>query len=183
MSNLTVQKKTSRAKTKAKSTMEEVPCPTLMPPVPISAKGGSNNNTILTYSNGIQETRSGGSRAWRNNNPGNIRPGYLTGEIGSAGGFAVFSSEAMGQAGIVENLQRPQYSQLTVFGAVSKWAPPSDGNSTAVYQARVQKATGIDGQTLISSLNQSQLEAVANAIRNEEGWIVGKRTCSVQKTQ
>lgn len=159
---------------------EQVDCPDAA--TPAETGRGSGNTVLLGYSDGTFQVRKGGSRAWRNNNPGNIRPGYLQGEIGKAGGFAIFSSEAAGQSGIVENLGRPQYAGSTVFEAVSTWAPRRNGNNTAAYQADVQRLTGIDGSTQLSTLNQDQLQSVANAIRTEEGWIPGKVTCWRQKT-
>ncbi len=176
-----LQRKKTRQQKQQKPKMEKVNCPGAGAAA-VSASG-RGSNTTLTYADGTQEVRHGGSRAWRNNNPGNIRPGYLQGEIGRAGGFTVFSREAAGQAGIVEQLGRAPYPGLTVFGAVSRWAPPSNGNDTATYQARVQNSTGINGQTQISTLSQGQLQSVANAIRTEEGWIPGTVTCWRQKTQ
>lgn len=140
---------------------------------PASAKGGPRNTVIVTYTDGGQEVRSGGTRTWRNNNPGNIRPGYLRGEIGSAGGFAVFGTEEVGDAAIIENLSRPLYQSLTVSGAIFRWAPPLDNNNTAAYQAYVQQVTGINGQTKMNTLTVNQMRSVANAIRAQEGWTVG----------
>ena len=118
----------------------------------------------------------GGKRTWRNNNPGNIRPGHLRGEIGKAGGFAVVGTEEEGDAAIIENLSGHIYQPLTVSGAIYAWAPPKDHNSTPAYQAYVQKLTGIDGQTMMNTLTGDQLRSVANAIRAEEGWGVGTVT-------
>jgi RHS repeat-associated protein len=146
------------------------------PATPVSASGSGTTVTIR-YSNGGVETRTGGSRAWRNNNPGNIgRGSSLPGNIGSAGGFTIFDSEASGQAAISGNLRRSVYQSKTLDGAVEKWAPP-DSNPTAVYQALVRRETGLDGNTIISTLNQGQLDSVANAIRLMEGWRPGKVTC------
>jgi YD repeat-containing protein len=143
---------------------------------PQTATGGRRNTVIITYSDGTEEVRSGGTRTWRNNNPGNIRPGNLDGEIGSAGGFTVFSSEDAGLAAIPALLLRPRYQALTVFGAIATWAPPGDNNDTAAYQRRVQDLTGIDGQTRMNTLDANQLQSVVNAIRNVEGWTVGTVT-------
>jgi RHS repeat-associated protein len=136
---------------------------------PQSAPGGRHNTVIITYSDGTQEVRSGGSRSWRNNNPGNIRRGAdLQGEIGAAGGFAVFTNEDAGQSAIVELLGRPQYQRLTVSEALARWAPPNE-NDTAGYQRWVQNVTGIDGQTRMNTLNDGQLRSISNAIRGIEG--------------
>lgn len=127
------------------------------------------------------ETRTGGSRAWRNNNPGNIAQGSsLPGNIGSAGGFTVFGSEAVGQTAVSGNLRRSAYQSLTLDGAIEKWAPKKN-NPTAKYQRLVQDQTGLSGQTVINTLNQDQLDSVANAIRMMEGWKPGTVTCRSPK--
>ena len=135
----------------------------------------SGNAVVMRFADGSEQTRRGGSRSWRNNNPGNIRPGYLQGEIGIAGRFAIFSTEIAGQAGIVENLNR-NYMTLNILEAVKKWAPPSE-NNTSAYQSTVQNLTGLSGQTPMNTLNQSQLQSVANAIRSVEGWRPGTVSC------
>jgi hypothetical protein len=65
---------------------------------------------------------------------------------------------------------------LTVGGAIARWAPPNQ-NNTAAYQAAVQNSTGINAQTPMNTLNQNQLQSVANAIRNVELWTPGTVTC------
>src|SRR5437660_9304813 len=144
--------------------MEQVNCPH----GPAVSATGRGTNVVLSYDDGTQEVRQGGSHSWRNNNPGNIRPGYLEGEIGKAGGFTIFSSEERGQAAIIENLGRPQFEGKTVYGAIAAWAPPKE-NNTAAYQARVSSLTGLNGNTLLTDLNQSELESVGSAIRTVEG--------------
>jgi hypothetical protein len=67
------------------------------------------------------------------------------------------------------------YQPLTLDEAVKKWAPPNE-NPTALYQALVRRETGLSGNAIISSLNQSQLESVANAVRLMEGWRPGTVT-------
>ena len=158
--------------------MEQVDCPGGA----AESASGRGNTVILNYADGTREVRRGGSRSWRNDNPGNIRPGNLQGEIGSAGGFAVFSSESAGQSAIVELLGRRAYQALTVGGAIARWAPPTE-NDTGAYQARVQNLTGINADTEMSTLTQDQLQSVANAIRSVEGWTAGTRTCWRQRAQ
>ena len=57
-------------------------------------------NVIIEYADGSIETRIGGSIAWRNNNPGNIRAGSFARSHGSIGtgarGFALFRNESAG---------------------------------------------------------------------------------------
>ena len=58
-----------------------------------------NEKITLHHADGSTETRTGGSRAWRNNNPGNLRPGDFStrhGAIGDNNHFAVFPDAAYG---------------------------------------------------------------------------------------
>lgn len=160
--------------------MVQVDCPpdgTL----PVSASG-SGLTVLMNYDDGTHEIRYGGSRAWRNNNPGNITPGTFQGQIGKAGGFGIYNSEAAGRAAIPDLLSRPAYQALTVGNAIAKWAPPNK-NNTEAYKAAVQNMTGISADTLMNTLSQDQLQSVSDAIRNVEGWKEGTRTCWRQAAQ
>lgn len=146
-------------------------------PTPQSARA-EGLNVVVTNNNGSEEVRSGGTRAWRNNNPGNIRSGDFArshGSIGEAGGFAVFPSEAAGQAALTALLNTNTYQPLTINQAISRYAPPSE-NDTANYQRLIQQGTGLDGDTRKNELTPAQLTLVANTIRTIEGWREGTVT-------
>lgn len=139
----------------------------------------SGNDVIYTYSNETKTRRSRGTRAWRNNNPGNIRPGRFTngaGGIGQAGNFAVFPDEQVGMDAIVKLLKTSNYQNKTLAGAISTWAPPSDGNNTSAYQQRVSQATGTPLDTPMRNLSDAQLMQVAKEIRRVEGWKPGSES-------
>lgn len=159
----------------APGSVHEVTMPS-EPRVPIEAYA-NGNKTIIRYSDGSIETRSGGSKAWRNNNPGNIISGGFAngqGSIGSgAGGFAVFTDEASGYQALIANLNSASYQRLTVGNALARWAPASDNNNPVEYAAHVQTWTGVPATTLMSALNSGQLGSVADAIKRQEGWQVG----------
>ncbi len=139
----------------------------------------SGRDVVYTYTNQSQTRRSSGTRAWRNNNPGNIRPGRFTdsaGSIGRAGGFAAFPDEQTGMDAIILLLKTPRYQAKTLAQAISAWAPPSDGNNTSSYQQQVSNETGVALSTPLHSLNDSQLWQVARVIRRIEGWTAGRET-------
>jgi RHS repeat-associated protein len=140
---------------------------------PVSAGTRGQSGVVITYSDGTEEVRQRGSRAWRNNNPGNIRP--MSGQIGAAGGFGVYRDEATGSAAVISLLSTPAYQALTIDGAINRWAPPSE-NDTARYQNIVATHTGLPGNTPMNTLNAQQLQSVGNAIRAVEGWNVGTVT-------
>lgn len=133
---------------------------------------------IIRYSDQSEERRSGGTRAWRNNNPGNLRNSAFSqrhGSIGEAGGFAVFPDEKTGTAALKSLLKGPTYQNLKLFPAIERYAPSSE-NNTENYKKFVEKITGIDGDTLISTLSDAQINSVVRAIRRIEGWQAGTVT-------
>ena len=142
---------------------------------PISAQEMSRD-VVYTNRDGTRYRKTGGSRAWRNNNPGNIRYSAFTrraGAIGQAGGFAVFPDESTGMRAISSLLQSDSYINLTIAGAISRYAPPVE-NDTAAYHRSIQKLTGLSINRRISDLSEAELSRVANAIRQIEGWSVGR---------
>lgn len=136
----------------------------------------SNNDVIYTAPDGTQFRRTGGTRAWRNMNPGNIRYSDFAkraGAIGEAGGFAVFPDEETGMRAISQLLRSDSYNRLTVAGAISRYAPPVE-NNTAAYHKQIQDLTGLSINRRMSDLNDAELSRVANAIRQIEGWKQGR---------
>ena len=137
----------------------------------------SNLVTIYINARGEKIKRSGGSAAWRNNNPGNIRKSkaaYSFGAIGETDKWAVFPDEETGLNAIVKLLQSKNYRNLSVKAAIHRWAPSSDGNNPESYARKVSKMTGLPADKTIDTLNNSELQKVANAIKTIEGWDVGK---------
>jgi hypothetical protein len=131
-----------------------------------------------------REIRLGGTPAWRNNNPGNMEYGSFTqgqGAIGRAGRWAIFPDEETGFNAILERLQTGSYAARTIAQAIFAWAPPSDRNDTPAYIASVRQRTGLDPTLRLDTLSGEGIEAVANAIRSEEGVRAGETiTCGLE---
>ena len=141
-----------------------------------------NYDVLYKRSDGTCYIRRGGSRSWRNNNPGCIRYGEFSrkmGAIGQAGGFAIFPCEQTGMKAICALLRTDKYSKKTIFSAISSYAPAVE-NNTALYQKLVQKHTGLSGKTIVGTLTDAQLNKLATAIRSIEGWCPGKEICVPQ---
>jgi hypothetical protein len=141
----------------------------------ISWHGGSW--VKYTASDGSGFIRTGGSRTWRNMNPGAIRPGKICdqyGACGSAGGFAVFPTEEQGMNALLGLLKSDKYANLTIAAAIYKYAPPSDHNDTRSYQQKLSKMTGLNLNKKLNQLTPSELDRVANAIKTIEGWRSGR---------
>ena len=122
-----------------------------------------------TDPDGNVEQRSGGTRAWRNNNPGNLESG--PGSIGSDGRFAVFPDEATGSQAM-ESLLRDKYGNSSINQMVYKYAPPGE-NDSAGYAGSVADAAGVPKSTKINSLSDSQFTGLVNGMKRIEGWRVG----------
>jgi hypothetical protein len=151
------------------------------PAISAEAKG---NDVVYAFDDGSTETRSGGSRSWRNNNPGNMIQSNNDDSIGTAGAFgskhqypvAVFASEEAGTEAMLKNLSTSKYQALTVGDAIKKWAPSDDNNDPVKYGNTVSKWTGLDVKTEMNKLSSEQLKSVGVAIKRYEGWVPGKVT-------
>lgn len=133
-------------------------------------------DVVYTTADGRRVRRTGGTRAWRNLNPGNIRYSEFSrnaGAIGQAGGFAVFPDEETGTRAISLLLRGQSYNNLTIARAITRYAPPSE-NNTAAYHRRIQQITGLNINRRISDLSDGELSRVVDAIRAIEGWEAGR---------
>ena len=119
----------------------------------------------------------GGSRAWRNNNEGNIRYGRTARRYGAIGkdqnGFAIFPTAAHGHRAKEALLfESDTYRNLSLMQAIEKYAPPSE-NDTAAYQRRVLAAVG-GNNIRMGSATPAQRQAIMQAMRQMEGWKEGE---------
>ena len=121
---------------------------------------------------------SGGSRSWRNNNPGNIEYGSYAksmGAIGTDGRFAVFPNYAAGRKAQEHLLfESKTYKDLTLGQAINKWAPGSENNVPAYIAAM-----GGDPNAKMSSFSPAQRSALLDAMQRHEGWKVGTKQNSI----
>lgn len=141
----------------------------------VGARGLPGRSVLYWDSEGNQMRRDGGSRSWRNNNPGNIVKGpYCDGQgaIGDDGTFAIFPDEQKGFDAIVTLLGRPTYVDRTLRGAIHRYAPPHENDSDG-YAAFVSQQTGLAPDTVLNTLSPAELVSIANAIRDMEGWKPG----------
>lgn len=88
-----------------------------------------------------------GSRAARNNNPGNLRETarrIYPDLPRDAGGFIVFPSAQAGWDALRKDLAIKAARGWSLERIISVWAPASDGNDTRQYVANVAQWTGLD---------------------------------------
>lgn len=134
----------------------------------------TQNGVQYIFSNGEIIERTGGSIAWRNNNPGCIRYNSKKhlGAIGSANRFAIFPDEATGMRAIKSLLLSDSYRNLSIASAIHMYAPPHE-NDTQHYIRALCGLVGVSANTKLCNLNDDQLDCVVSSIRKIEGWIVG----------
>lgn len=155
------------------------------PPETTVAPSGSDISSIVQTGAGYNIVkladgsivRQDGSRAWRNNNPGNINYGSFAisqGAIGTDGRFAIFPSYTSGRIA-KENLLfgSSAYSNLTIGQAISKYAPSSE-NDTSSYISNITNSLNLNSDTQLSSLTSSQRETMLSTMEGIEGFKPGK---------
>jgi len=131
--------------------------------------------TIVTLPDGTAQRREG-TRAWRNNNPGNIEFGDFAkshGAVGTDGRFAVFPTYSAGRNAKQALLfDSKGYRGKTLSQAIHRYAPPVE-NNTALYISRVAKAIGVSPDVPLSSLTGPQRETMLDAMEAVEGFKEG----------
>jgi len=117
-----------------------------------------------------------GTRAWRNNNPGNIEFGEFArsrGAIGTDGRFAVFPTYEIGRRAKASLLwETSSYRDRTIASAINRYAPPFENNTNA-YTAAITQALGVSANTRMSSLNLRQRDVMLDTMERVEGFRPG----------
>jgi len=148
-----------------------------MEPTYISAFPGINTTRMYVGNDGNIYEFSGGSRAWRNNNPGNIEDGKFArdnGAIGTDGRFAIFPDTVTGFNAIAVLLSTSAYQNLTIEGAINRYAPPNE-NNVEDYLKSIERQTGFSRSTPMNNLSKDNLLQLAKAMKKQEGNISGKK--------
>jgi uncharacterized protein (TIGR02594 family) len=169
-----------------------------MPALFISAKYDVKTITVdYARSDGKHLLRTGGTIAWRFNNPGNIRPAQGTkmimGAIGVGttkgnGSFLIFASYEDGRAQ-KKALLRRKYNDRNFYTMlagvpdkhgklVQGYAPKSDNNDPVSYAQAISDHTGLSVETRLSDLTDAQLDHVLDAMEKKEGFDGKKETRS-----
>ena len=140
------------------------------------------------YVDGAVKMRTGGSVAWRNNNPGNL-VSSSTSKIGSGGPvtnnypkgkFAVFASKTEGLDALRGLLRSDGYKNKSILMAMQKYAPKKDSNNPIRYANMIAQRLGKSVDTIVGSLTDAERETMIDVIMLKEGWKVGNIIdCSV----
>lgn len=151
------------------------PLPDGLPGAFVSARRAAYLQVVYVDAEGREVLREGGSRSWRNQNPGNIINSDFAntnGAIGDDGTFAIFPSEEIGFDTIVQLLRTRTYSALSLEDAIARYAPPTE-NDTASYVAFVSSETEVEPSEIVGDLRIAKIRSIARAIRSMEGWTEG----------
>ncbi len=143
----------------------------------VSAFSGIKNNVIYKGNNGNLYEASGGTKAWRNNNPGNIEDGKFArnnGAIGSDGRFAIFPNSDIGWNAMVSLLSNDSYQRLTIAEAINRYAPSSE-NDVESYLKSLEFQTGFSRSTPMYNLSKDNLLELAKAMKKHESFLPGKK--------
>jgi hypothetical protein len=145
-----------------------------------AAPGGATGGVVPGKSVTVgDETRTGGDRNWRNNNPGNIEYGPFAqkmGAVGSDGRFAIFPSEDMGRKAADALLKGQGYANLNIKDAINKWAPPSENDTNAYVNAF--KQAGLDPTKKYADLSPQDQQKFLDIQKRVEGGKAGTVTAS-----
>lgn len=153
-------------------------------------KASYNEETkTVVYSNeqGTYMLRSGGSLAWRLNNPGNLRPllnkqgmpapvavkshvGFAKthNSQGEEGYFLIFPDIAIGREEIRRNFNRLHHKK-TLEEAMHSYASKHE-NDTDSYIEFLEKKHGLNSKKIISDFNADDFEKLLNGITEYEGF-------------
>jgi SPP1 gp7 family putative phage head morphogenesis protein len=148
-----------------------------MEPTYVSAFPGIGTTRMYVGNDGNIYEASGGSRAWRNNNPGNLEDGKFArnnGAIGTDGRFAIFPDAATGFNAMASLLATNSYQKLTIEGAINRYAPPNE-NNVENYLKSIERQTGFLRSTPMNSLSKDNLLNLATAMAKHEGNMSGKK--------
>lgn len=154
-----------------------------MPKKYIKGEAGPKNSVIYTDSDGNKWEFKGGTRPWRNTNPGNLVPGQISkrnGAIGKAGGFAVFPDYESGHAALLDSL-KTQHGNKSIDQLMEVYAPRSDQNDTDAYIKFIRKQTGVKDDRKVKDFSKAEFEKLWRAIEKMEGW--GKREGTIRRTE
>lgn len=129
---------------------------------------------------GNRYRRSGGTVAWRCNNPGNLKYGEFTKSYGAvghdSGGHSVFPTVEMGNKAQYGLVFGPNYVNRTLQKAIERYAPSSDGNDPDGYVNFLLKGATYKRNMVLRDFDEQQREYLLKRMRLMEGYKVGTET-------
>ncbi|MBI5447361.1 MAG: hypothetical protein HY939_01355 [Gammaproteobacteria bacterium] len=144
----------------------------------IKAELALNHTVIYTDESGRYFRFSAGTWSWRNNNPGNLVPGKVSGrhnQIGSTGKFAIFPDYENGHLALIDCLQTT-YKNSSIDDLVKFYAPEKDGNNIKKYKKFLHDETGVNDNKKVKDFTSIEFDKLWCAIEKIEGYKEGTIT-------
>ena len=122
--------------------------------------------------------RSGGTRAWRCNNPGALlKSNYSTGKdrrsIGIAGfgkyEYAVYPDYEKGHEALIVMLRGSRYRNLTLLEASLRYVGEDPGHGS-----KIAKMSNLDPNRKLNTLSDEEFERYWKAIEKNKSWETGQ---------
>lgn len=135
----------------------------------VTAAGGAVGGSLASLAARGAAPVGGGTRATRNNNPGNIEYGPFArahGATGTDGRFAIFPSLEYGKGAMDALLAGPGYQGLTLAQIQQKWV----GNQDSTYLGLMSRATGVGANGVPNLQDPAVRSALAAAMARGEGF-------------
>ncbi len=144
----------------------------------IKAERALKRSVIYTNTDGKHFRHFGGTVAWRNHNPGNIRPGKISrrhNQIGAINNFAVFPDYQSGHEALIDVI-KTNYWNSSITEMMEAFAPSSE-NNTKSYIKFLQKFTGVSDNKKIKNFANIQFKKLWEGIERLESY---KKGCVVE---
>lgn len=134
---------------------------------------------IYTDIDGRHFRFSGGTWAWRNHNPGNLRPKSkkhtkFRNQIGVVDNFVVFPTDELGHEALIKDL-KINYMNDSIDQMILHFAPPGE-NNTKRYAKILHDGTGVYDDRPLKKFTPIQFKKLWETIQRFEGYKVGKIT-------
>lgn len=136
----------------------------------VKAEAGLKSSVTYIDDSGKKYIYSGGDRTWRNNNPGALVAGDVSkrnGQIGVAGGFAVFPDYESGHNALIDSLLN-SHGNKNLEQMIKVYAPKRE-NNTAKHLRFLRQQTGVKDGKKIKDFSPAEFESLWKAIERMEG--------------
>lgn len=145
----------------------------------------NSESVTLLGNDGVAYRRSGGTLAWRNLNPGNLKYGNFARRYGALGrgwgNHSIFPTFEAGNYAMEMLLfgGSTVYVNMSIRDAIYRYAPPNDPrarNYPDSYANFVAQHTGVSVNTILGQLGPQHRQRMLAAMRTFEGFREGNIT-------
>jgi len=137
---------------------------------------------IVQDENGNSFRLSGGTRAWRNNNPGNLKYSEFSLKYGAMGHddtmHSIFPTVAAGNNAKYQLLfgDDKDYKDMTLEKAISIYAPAYDNNNPDAYVRYLCRGATYNKDTILRNMTEVERKFLLERMGRMEGYKEGKIT-------